>query len=586
MNAAARKRLRVLSWSVRIATAAILFQTLFFKFTGAEESVYIFTTLGMEPWGRIGSGIAELVCCGLLLWPTTVTLGAGLTLAVISGALVSHLTRLGLEVQGDGGLLFALAVGVFLGALGLVWIHRAEIPFFGHRFIDRTGPRPEPKYRVLVLGGGFGGVYTALELERQLEFRDDVRVTLVNRENFFLFTPMLHEVAASDLDLTNIVSPIRKLLARTDFFEGEAVAVDLGKKTARLRHGDGHEHDVAWDQLVLAPGSVTNFFGLPGLEEHALTMKSLADAMQLRNRMIQHLEQADTECACAERAPLLTFVVAGGGFAGVETIGGMNDFLRAALPWYGNLAAADLKLVLVHPGELLLPELGPELGRYAQEKLAERGVDIRTGVRVRGVGPAGVELSDGTTVAARTLVWTAGTSPHPLLATLPAAKERGRLRVEPTLAVSSHPGVWALGDAAAIPDGKGSFHPPTAQHALREARTLARNLLATLDGRPLAPFRFTTLGQLAAIGRRAGVARIAGRNISGFVAWWLWRTIYLAKLPRLEKKLRCMLDWTLDLFFSKDLVQFLGSAASKPAPSALEKAPSARGQAEEAVSRA
>jgi len=576
-DARQRKFLRRVSWAVRLATAVVLFQTLFFKFTGAEESVYIFTKLGLEPWGRIGSGLAELACCGLLLWPSTVTLGAFLSLAVISGAIVSHLTRLGIEVQGDGGFLFSLALGVFAGSLALLWIHRLEVPFLGHRFRRPRAQRPEaPRHRVLILGGGFGGVYTALELEKLFEFDDSVAVTLVNRDNFFLFTPMLHEVAASDLDLTNIVSPIRKLLARTDFFEGEATRVDLAAKSVHLRHGDGHEHEFEYDALVVALGSVTNFFGLPGLEQRALTMKSLGDAMQLRNRMIAHLEEADSECACDVRKPLLTFVVAGGGFAGVETIGGMNDFLHCALPYYGHLTASDVRTVLVHPGEVILPELGPELGRYAQVQLAARGVEIKTQTRVTGVSASGVRLSDGEELTASTLVWTAGTSPHPLLAALPAPKERGRLRVDETLELTGFPGVFALGDAAAVPDAKsGGFHPPTAQHALRQARVAALNVRAALHGTPRHAFRFATLGQLASIGRRTGVARVFGVNFSGFVAWWLWRTIYLAKLPRLEKKLRVMLDWTLDLAFSKDLVQFLGAArreplASEPAPASRE----------------
>ncbi len=438
-------------------------------------------------------------------------------------------------------------------------------------------------HRVLILGGGFAGVYTALELEKRLRRDEPVEVLLVNRDNFFLFTPMLHEVAASDLDLTNIVCPVRKMLRRVDFFAGDVTAIDLGTRKVTLRHGsDGHTHEVGYDSLVLALGSVTNFFGLPGLAPRALTMKSLGDAMGLRNRMIAHLEEADTECACAIREPLLTFVVAGGGFAGVETVAGMNDFLRAALPYYGHLRAGDLRLVLVHPGDAVLPELGPALGRYAQRKLAGRGVEIRTGVKVTGVNDDGVFLSDGTVLRSRTLVWTAGTSPHPLLATLGAHKEKGRLLVDEHLEVPEFPGVFALGDAAAVPDPRTrGFHPPTAQHALRQARVAARNVLAAIRGEPRRRFRFATLGQLAAIGRRTGVARILGVNFSGFVAWWLWRTIYLSKLPRLEKKVRVLLDWTLDLFFSKDLVQFLGRPAETLAhdPPRGQPAPAAAGPA-------
>lgn len=419
--------------------------------------------------------------------------------------------------------------------------------------------------RVLILGGGFGGIYTALELEKRLAPGEDIEITLVNRENFFLFTPMLHEVAASDLDASNIVSPIRKLLRRVDFFEGDVTAIDLERKRATLRHGsDGHSHEVEFDRLVLGLGSVTNFFGLPGLPQRALTMKSLADAMRLRGRMICALEEADTECARSVRGPLLTFVVAGGGFAGVETIAGMNDFLRSALPYYPHLREEDLRIVLVHAGDAILPELGPELGRYAERKLAARGVEIRAGVRVSAVGAEGVELSDGAHFPCATLVWTAGTSPHPLLASLAVEKERGRVLVDAELALPGHPGIFALGDCAAVPDPrKGGFHPPTAQHALRQARVAARNVLASIRGtRPVA-FHFATLGQLAAIGRRTGVARVFGLNFSGFVAWWLWRTIYLSKLPRFEKKLRVVLDWTLDVLFSKDLV-YVSSEGSRP----------------------
>jgi len=417
----------------------------------------------------------------------------------------------------------------------------------------------EAKTRILVLGGGFGGVYTALELDKRLGADPDVQVTLVNRENFFLFTPMLHEVAASDLDLTNIVSPVRKLLRNADFFEGDVVGVDLRAKTATLSHGsDGHAHVVPYDYLVLALGSVTNFFKIPGLEQRALTMKSLGDAIHLRNRLISHLEEADTECACALRESLLTFVVAGGGFAGVETIAGINDFIREALPFYPHLSETMIRMVLVHPGEVILPELGEELGAYAQEKLGGRKIEIRTGARVTGISDAGVTLSDGTLINSRTLIWTAGTSPHPTMDSLPCTKDRGKVVVNEYLEVEGFPGVWALGDCAVVPDlSTGKSCPPTAQHALRQGRVAARNIVAAMRGGKKTRFDFAALGQLAAIGRRTGVARILGFKFSGFTAWFLWRTIYLSKLPRFEKKVRVALDWTLDLFFSKDLVQYL-----------------------------
>jgi NADH dehydrogenase len=412
--------------------------------------------------------------------------------------------------------------------------------------------------RIIILGGGFGGLYTALQLEKTLARDSDVEVTLVNRENFFLFTPMLHEVAASDLDLTHIVNPVRKLLRRVRFFDGDVESIDLEGRRIVVTHGsEHHHHELPFDHLVLALGSVTNFYNLPGLAERAVTMKTLGDAVLLRNRLIENLEEADFECCPAAREALLTFVVAGGGFAGVETVAGVNDFVREALEFYPRLSEEMLRVVLVHSGQTILPELGAKLGSYAQRKLSERKVEIRTGAKVSGVRGDTVELSDGTEIKTSTLVWTAGTSPHPLLTALPCGKERGRLSVDEFMQVPGWEGVWALGDCAAVPDRKtGQPYPPTAQHAIRQGKVLAHNIRAAVRGGRPKPFSFSTIGLLAAIGRRTGVAQILGVNFSGFVAWLLWRMIYLSKLPRFEKKVRVALDWTLDLIFSKDLVQY------------------------------
>jgi len=426
--------------------------------------------------------------------------------------------------------------------------------------------------RVLVLGGGFGGLYAALELEKRLGGDPSIEVTLVNRDNFFLFTPMLHEVAASDLDLTDIVSPVRKILRRVNFFEGQVERIDLPAKQVTVSHGhDAHEHELPYDYLVLGLGSTTNFYGLPGLEERALTMKSLSDAVHLRNRLIAQLEEADTECAAARRDALLTFVVAGGGFAGVETIAGINDFMRDALRYYPRAAQIGARMVLVHPGAVILPELGDKLGAYAQRKLAERGIEIHTHARVDRVTDDTVTLSTGLTLPASTVVWTAGTSPHPLVRGLPCAMDRGRIAVNEYLEVDGWPGVWALGDCASVPNRRtGGTHPPTAQHALRQGTVVAGNVAAAIRGGRKQPFDFGGLGQLAAIGHRTGVAKILGFTFSGFFAWWLWRTIYLSKLPRFEKKVRVAMNWTLDLFFRKDFVQYLtpseADRASRRAP--------------------
>jgi len=412
--------------------------------------------------------------------------------------------------------------------------------------------------RILILGGGFAGLTVAMELEKKLARDPSVELTLVNRENFFLFTPMLHEVATSDLDLTTIVNPARKMLKRVRFFAGEVDHIDISQRKVVVSHGfDHHHHTLEFDFLVVGLGSVTNLYGIPGLREYALTMKTLGDAMRLRNHLIAHLEEADSDC-CKVKEPLLTFVVAGGGFAGVETVAGINDFVRGALRSYPHLTEEMLRVVLVHSGPLILPELKESLGVYAQRKLTERKVEIHLNTKVGAFSGKTVELSDGTTIDTNTLVWTAGTSPNPLLETIPCTKERGRLLVTESLELQAWPRVWALGDCSAIPDRRtGGFYPPTAQHAFRQARTVANNIIAAVRGTDRKRFRFSTIGQLAAIGRRTGVANILGINFSGFMAWWLWRTIYLGKLPRFEKKLRVAFDWTLDLIFSKDIVQFL-----------------------------
>ena len=422
----------------------------------------------------------------------------------------------------------------------------------------------KPKKRILILGSGFGGLYTALHLEKKLARSPDIEITLVNRENFFLFTPMLHEVAASDLDFTHIVNPVRKLLHRVQFFHGDIKSIDLKEKRVRVAHSDdNHGHELSYDYLVLALGSMTNFYNLPGLAENALTMKSLSDAIRLRNHLIKNLEEADFECCGTRRGRLLTVVVAGGGFAGVETIAAINDFIREAIGFYPRLKEAELRIVLIEASGAILPELGPNLGIYARRKLADRGVEFLMNTAVKSVLNREVALSDGTAIETNTLLWTAGVSPNPLLDMLNCGKERGRLITNEFLEVNGNPGVWALGDCAAVPDpATGKACPPTAQHALRQGKVAAHNIFAAIRGGRRKRFEFKTIGALASIGRRTGVARIMGVNFSGFIAWWMWRTIYLSKLPRFEKKVRVALDWTLDLLFSKDLVQFMDVTSS------------------------
>jgi NADH:ubiquinone reductase (H+-translocating) len=423
-----------------------------------------------------------------------------------------------------------------------------------------TGSDPRTRrWRVLILGGGFGGAYAAWRLGQTLGKRPDVEVVLISRENYLLFTPMLHEVAAGDLYPPDIVEPLRRRLRNVRFMQGEVIDVDLEARVVRYAAGSlRRRQEIAYDRLLLALGSETNYFGMAQVAARAATLKTLGDAALLRNRMVALLEDASTETDEALRRRLMTFVVAGGGFAGVETVGAMNDFLRETLRHYPELDPTMLRVVLVHSGEVVLPELGQRLGRYAQEKLRSRGIELRLGARVSGYDDWVVKLSAGEPIAANTLVWTAGVTPAPAVASLPVEKIKGRVKVNQYLEVTGHEGVvWAVGDCAAIPDGRGGLHPPTAQHGLRQGLAAAKNIQAALDGAAAKPFRFSTIGQLASIGHHTGVAQILGIRFSGFAAWWLWRSVYLAKLPGISKKVRVAIQWTLDLVFSRSIEQFL-----------------------------
>lgn len=418
------------------------------------------------------------------------------------------------------------------------------------------------KYDLLILGGGFGGLYAALELERANN--SAVRVTLVSKENFFLFTPMLHEVAASDLGPAEIVNSIRKLLKRTRFVCGEVESVDIEQRQVVVSHGSGIDaHELSFDFLILALGSVNNFYNLPGVEQGALTIKSLGDALFLRNQAIASLEQEDFERSLGGGKKRIVYVVAGGGFAGVETAAALNDFLREAIQFYQYLDRDDLEVVLVHAEGTLLPELDEKLGQYAHRKLEQKGIRVLTNTSVTGYRERTVLLGDNA-IPDATLVWAGGIGANPVISALKCIKDRGRVVVDDCLRLAGSEHIFAVGDCAVVRDpATQKPAPPTAQHALREGRLAARNVLAAIERRPLKPFRYKMLGQLASLGRHTAVANIFGWRFSGFFAWWLWRTIYLIKLPRLEKKIRVALSWTLDVAFSRELVQILTLRAAE-----------------------
>ncbi len=413
--------------------------------------------------------------------------------------------------------------------------------------------------RVLILGGGFGGVAVAQELERlQARYGRRLDVTLVSRDNSLLFVPMLPEAATGSIDLTHILSPLRALLPRTRVRVETVHAIDLAERTVTTINPSTHrEHMLQWDFLVIALGNVVNLSGMPGVAEHGLPIKTIGDALHIRNHTLDMLEGADQESDPEARQRLLTFVVAGGGFSGVEIAAELNDFVREAISCYPSLRPDDARVILLHSGDRILPELSPGLAWFAQRKLLERGVQIRLGVRLAAATAHEVHLQGGERIGAHTLVVAIGAGPNPILQALDLPMERGRLAVDETLLVRGQRRVWALGDCAAVPNPKtGQPAPPTAQFALREGRTVARNVYATALGRRPAPFRFTGLGQLVSLGHRSAVAELPfGVKIAGFPAWLLWRSFYLFRLPSLERKLRVWLDWNLDLFFPRDLAE-------------------------------
>ena len=431
------------------------------------------------------------------------------------------------------------------------------------------------KTKILVAGGGFAGLCAAKYLDKHLARRPDVEVTLIARENFILFTPMLHEVAAGDLSPGDIVNPLRRILRHVKVIEADVEGVDLGAKKIRCAHGlDRTELEFEFDHLLLALGSETNFFDNAGIRDWAVTMKNITDAALLRDRVVAFLEEASVERDPAARRQWLTFVIAGGGFAGAETAGAINDLVRDTAKFYRGIGDEEIRVVIIHPGDYLLPELGEELGRYAEEKMRERKLEVIKGARVESYDGWVVTLNNGMSIPAATLIWTAGVKPSPVVAALPCSKEKGRVRVNEFLQVPGFTGLWAAGDCAAVPEedaaggglsasakagnsGPTKFYPPTAQHGMREALMAAKNIERTILDRPLKPFRYRTMGMLASIGHHTGVASFFGFKFSGFIAWAMWRLVYLMKLPRLVKKLRVIMAWSLDVLFGRDIEQMI-----------------------------
>ncbi|MDX2187475.1 MAG: FAD-dependent oxidoreductase [Opitutaceae bacterium] len=418
-------------------------------------------------------------------------------------------------------------------------------------------------YDVLIVGGGFAGAYCGRTLGSLLGKKAGQRVALIAEKNVLVFHPMLAEVAGSTLSPRDVVHPLREFCQDIEVLQGSVTSVDLNSRTVTVDGGRfTRNHEITFTHLVLAPGSVTDLSRIPGLSAYGWPLKTVADALRLRAAVINRLEEANLSQDQAIRQRLLSFVVVGGGFTGVETAGQIIDFLRSAFRLYPNLSNQKPRVYLVHLGEHLLPEIGEKLGEYAEQVLRDKGAELLLRRSVSEVTAVKAILGDGTFIEANTVVATIGSATSPVVVSvaeqLGVTLSRGRLTVRPDLRVEGTENIWAIGDCAAVPwinKGQQKFAPPTAQFAVREGRQLGRNLAAVLNGRPteVKPFTYRYLGQLATVGDREAVAEMLGFHFKGFLAWWMWRTIYLAKLPGALRRLRVMVDWTFELFFRRDI---------------------------------
>lgn len=409
--------------------------------------------------------------------------------------------------------------------------------------------------RIVIVGGGFGGVYTAMALEKAMGRRRDLDVTLVNRSNFFLYYPLLPEVLSGGVEPRHVVVPLRTLFDRVRVIEAEVRSVDEGRREV-LAYRDGMQEYLPYDHLVLATGAEANLAAFPGIEPVAFPFKSAEDAIALHNQIVDCFEAAEFAMDADTRRALLTFVVVGGGSTGVECLGEIEAYVDGILRYYPRLSRRDVRLVLVELAEQLIHEVGPELGAYAADELAGRGIELHMGVSVKEATPERITLSDGLEIPTQTLVWTIGMTPSALVKSLDLPKNaKGYLQVAATMAVGGHPGLWAIGDCAKIPSPDGTPYPPTAQHAVREAKRLACNVLASIDGAPLQPYVFHTRGTFVSIGARKGVAMVRGRPVRGFLAWVLWRAVHFMLLPGVDRKLRVLVDWLFSRRHRKDIVQ-------------------------------
>jgi NADH dehydrogenase len=408
--------------------------------------------------------------------------------------------------------------------------------------------------RIVVLGGGFGGVATTRHLERLFGRNADVEITLVSRDNFFVLTPLLFEACTGRLELRHCAQPIRAALHHARFVEAAVEGVDVERQLVRAVAAEGATYDIPYDNLVVSLGASTNESVIPG-SSNAFTFKTMADALVLRNHLIEQLERADAAAGAATRQGCLTVVIIGGGLVGVELLGELTAFADDVLRFYPRIRRDEIRFSLFEAGPRILPEIDESLGAVATRVLEGRGADIRVATPVKAIEPRRLHLA-GETIDAGTIILAAGIVPSTIASAIPVAHDkRGRIDVDGTMRSRSHPQVWALGDCASIPGPDGRPYPALAQHTVREAKQLARNIQAVARGRSPAPFLFRPLGTMASLGHTRAVARVLGVRLTGFPAWWIRRTYYLFQMPRWDRRLRIVLDWTVALFFRPDITK-------------------------------
>jgi NADH:ubiquinone reductase (H+-translocating) len=411
---------------------------------------------------------------------------------------------------------------------------------------------------ILVVGAGFAGLYAAMGLKGVAAAGH--RVTVVNQESFFQYQPFLPEVASGTIDPRTAVVPLRRVLKHCRIVIGEVARVDHDTREAYVRTADGDERTIGYDIVVLAPGSRSRVLPVPGLAEHGIGFKTVQEAIYLRNHVLAQLDVAASEEDPARRRAALTFVFVGGGYAGVEALGELEDLARDAIGSYPDVDTSETRWVLVDAADRILPELPEGLASYAQELLQQRRIEIKLRTRLDSAEGGVIRLSDGEAFPAETLVWTAGVKPSPLAreSTLPV-DEQGRLLVDRFLRVEGVEGAWGAGDAAAVPDETtGALSPPTAQHGLRQGKRIAANVEAALAGRPLRPFVYANIGGVCSLGRYKGVATVKGLRFKGFLGWFLHRSYHLLAMPTWTRRVEIAMDWTVALLFPRDIAQ-LGS---------------------------